>query len=354
MTLFSEDLLYALSRCIGCGNCNTFCQVFFLVDQREKLSPRAWIRTSSMVGLGQVKVSVEYIESLYACTQCSLCRNSCPVGLDPFALIMSSRKELIDQGYVPPIEVAALPEEVVEGSPLLPGPHWERNKWLPRDMPRSGRYLFISGAWARSAPDSAVASIELARRRLDLFVADREPECGLILRLAGYLDQYRELTGEMLALIEDLSPVGVVSGCPARAESLRELGVNALHPVDLLVEESPSARRKKPKVALIPDPLARSTSKAAEELLQSVLGPEFLGSLPRFSASCGHLITFRSNPDIVRSLFLTALKEAEYMGASEAVFLNPLAFALAREILRGERVRVKISELSQTLLKVLS
>jgi len=354
LPLFSEDLLYALSRCIGCGNCNTFCQVFFLMDQMEKFSPRAWIRTSSMVGLGQIKVSVEFIESLYACTQCSLCRNSCPVGLDPFTLIMTSRKELIDQGYVPPIDVAALPEEVAVGAPLLTGPYWERDKWLPRDLPRSGKYLFVFGAWARSAPDSAVASIELARRKLNIFVADREPECGLILKLAGYLDQYQELTSEMLALIEDLSPIGVISGCPARVESLRELGVNALHPVDLLIEESPTARRKKPRVALIPDPLARSTSKTAEELLQSVLGPEFLGSLSRFSASCGHLITARSNPDIIRRLFLAALKEAEYLGASEAVFLNPLAFALAREILRGEKIKVKISELSQTLLKVLS
>ncbi len=346
MPLFTPRLTADISRCVRCGACNSHCPVYSLHSHAETKSPRSWIKLSSSVNKKEISVSVEFIEFMYGCTQCALCSGVCPVGLDPSYIILKVRKELIDQGYVPPMAVAALPEEVLGGE-VFPTP-------LETVAPMAGgRPTYLAGCWGESTPEVDVAASAALERLLGkIRLGDRA--CGVILRYAGYFDQEEEVLEVLVR--ENSDARFLVSACPEQVRAIRES-----HPeMDVrfifdLLEEIPVGRIRGERYLIIPDCRSPSVGEKIGEILAAA-GAEAMLAPDELCCSCGHLVTRRAQPDVIRRLAVGIVNEATAVGSSAILFVNPACYGMISEVIRsakGIKFSGRLSEPAEELLRLL-
>ncbi len=351
--LFSEELTRRLQFCLRCGECNLHCPIYRAFGFNEAYSPRGWVNLASMLSLREIPVFIDKIEHMYLSVLCGSCDPPCPYDVRPSELILAARKELIDLGYVPPLDVAAIPRRIRSNLPLLePSPQEE---WMPPEKagPSESTVLYL-GRWALNSPESASAASELAWRFFKApALADSRPSCGEVLRLAGYFDEARE---ELELLVERLEGMGVrevLTACPEAASRISELGVEARSLLEALseaqvVDEKVASKKLSKGVLLVPECVDRS-NEAALELLSAAGVPTTLAS---FCASCGYTITYNARPDVVGRLGEDLASQAEVKGAPLVAFVHPAAYSAVRAALRGAKLKPKILDVFQLLLQV--
>ena len=352
--LFSEKLTRLLETCLRCGECNRFCPVYRVFELNEAYSPRGWVNLASQMNRRQLQVFIDLIEHMYGSVLCGLCDHPCPYGVRPSELILLTRKELIDLGYVPPLNVAALPRKIRTILSLFE-PAAAEGSWLPPsagDSPEVSETMMFVGRWALNAPESAVAAVELAIRfPRAVPIRDMRFSCGEILRLAGYFDEAREELDMFAEWLSDRGVRRVLTACPEAAKNLASKGIEAKMLLEDLLEYTEGFLLDKLAdkiVVLVRDCWNENANSAARDLLAragaSVRSAEFC-------ASCGYGVTYNARPDIIRRLGVSLLREAESNGASYLAFVHPLAYAAVKYATQGVKSKVKLVDVFQLLLQ---
>ena len=352
--LFSEKLTRMLETCLRCGECNRFCPVYRVFELNEAYSPRGWLNLASQMNLRQLQVFIDLIEHMYGSVLCGLCDRPCPYDVQPSKLILYTRKELIDLGYVPPLDVAALPRKIRTVMPIFE-PAAAEESWLPPptgESPEVSETMVFIGRWALNAPESAVAAVELAKRfSKALPIRDMRLSCGEILRLAGYFDEAREELDMLAEWLMDKGVKRVLTTCPEAAANLSGKGIEARTLLEDLLDYSEGILLDKLSdklVVLVKDCRDESTNSAARDLLASA-GADIRTA--EFCASCGYGVTYNARPDIITRLGVSLLKNAESLGATYLAFVHPLAYATVKYATQGVKSKVKLVDVFQLLLQ---
>ncbi len=353
--LFSESLTRGLQFCLRCGECNLYCPVHRTFEFNEAYSPRGWINLASMLALREIPVFIDKIEHMYISVLCGRCDPPCPYDVRPSELILRTRKELIDLGYVPPLEVAALPRKIRTNLPLFE-PAAQEGAWTSsggEEGAMSSLVLYL-GRWTLNSPETAVAASELALRGLNVStLADTRPSCGEVLRLAGYFDEAREELELLVELLRDRGAEGVITACPEAASRLSEAGLNAktlhesLSEVDILDVKTASKKFSK-GVLLVPDCRQEGPNEAMFQILSEAGVPVVYSDI---CASCGYAVTYNARPNVIERLGREIISQAEREGLAYVAFVHPAAYSAVKAALKGVKAKPKILDAFQLLLQ---
>jgi len=144
---FSQQQLLSLDACMECGRCEEVCPAFATA---KPLSPKrvvqdlkgAMEKTAAALTAGkeaevpplhEVTVSAE---TLWSCTACSACVNTCPVRVNQLEFILTLRRHLVAEGGLSGTAATALRRMQSNGNPWgLPAA--ERTAWTEALKPKS-------------------------------------------------------------------------------------------------------------------------------------------------------------------------------------------------------------------------
>jgi glycolate oxidase iron-sulfur subunit len=231
-----------LNKCVQCGLCLPFCPTF-RVSGDESQSPRGRIALMRQVQERGAPVTPEVLDSFATCVQCRGCEPACPSSVPYGHLMEQARETLAAQGRITPwwqrlgLAVLARPRLLRSGSSALALAQRAglvpRRLGLPRRLPvrrprleASGGdvYLFtgcVMDAWQRDVHLAGQAVLEAAGFGVTP-TGDRAPCCGALHTHAGLTDRARRLAWDVMAALDDATPILVDSaGCGA---ALKEYG----------------------------------------------------------------------------------------------------------------------------------
>ena len=142
-----KQQLLSLDACMECGRCEEVCPAF---ATEKPLSPKrvvqdlkvAMEKTATALTAGK-EADVPPLhgvtiapETLWSCTACSACVNTCPVRIDQLNFILTMRRHLVAEGALSGTAAVALRRMQSNANPwgLPPG---ERTNWTDALKPKS-------------------------------------------------------------------------------------------------------------------------------------------------------------------------------------------------------------------------
>lgn len=254
-------------NCIRCGLCNAVCPTYREVLS-ETASPRGRLALARKGLEGQLVLTPNLFEQMYACFGCMACDDICPVGLNPSDLALSMRhlqeqlqpagwKNWLFQGLLPHpgrLESATWPLRLYESlgirrlvyalgvANLLPGKMRDMEAMLPRLPQRPLRRSFaeITPAVGQTryrvgfflgcaqnllfANESAVAIRVLARNGCTVITPMGVQCCGMPALGYGRPDLVRAQAKHNIELFEKTGVDLVITDCATCGSTLKDYG----------------------------------------------------------------------------------------------------------------------------------
>ncbi|MGD8406037.1 MAG: (Fe-S)-binding protein [Anaerolineales bacterium] len=254
-------------NCIRCGACLAVCPTY-----REYLSetssPRGRVALARKGLEGELELSPNLIEQMYACFDCKACNTTCPVGIHPADLAIEMRhvqeqinparwkEALFGKIILEParMELGTWPLRVYEKlgirratyalglHKLLPAKVHDMESMLPHLPQRplrqvlpeitqaknknQGRVGFFLGcAQSLMFADESAATVRVLARNGCTVVTPKETVCcGMPARGYGRVDLIREQARHNIALFEKAEAETVVTDCATCGSTLKEYG----------------------------------------------------------------------------------------------------------------------------------
>jgi glycolate oxidase iron-sulfur subunit len=255
------------SNCIRCGLCNSVCPTY-LESLNEINSPRGRLELARKGLIGQLELTPNLIEQMYACFFCKACDDICPVGLKPAGLALSMRriqeqikpigwKQVLFSGLVSHpgrLETATLPLRLYERSGLrrlshalqlpnlLPSqfrdmesmlPHLPQRPFrqtFPEIIPAYGQTRYKVGFFLGCAqnlffPDQSAATIRvLARNGCTVTIPKDVQCCGMPALGFGRHDLVRLQAKHNIELFEKNNTDIILTDCATCGSTLKDYG----------------------------------------------------------------------------------------------------------------------------------
>jgi len=254
-------------NCIRCGLCLSVCPTYreYLT---ETTSPRGRVVLARKGLEGDLELTPNLIEQMYACMACMACTDICPVGIRPADLALSMRniqeqlhpatwKRPLFEGLIPQpgrMEGATLPLRLYQSlgirsavhalglGRLLPAQLRDLEAMLPRIpsrplrpqlaevTPSVGETRYRVGFFLGCAQsllfsdDSAAAVRVLARNGATVFTPREAVCCGMPARGYGRLDLVRDQARHNIAAFEKRQADVIVTDCATCGSTLKEYG----------------------------------------------------------------------------------------------------------------------------------
>ncbi len=97
----SKEFKEQIQRCSRCGFCQAVCPVYG-ATLRPALNARGKMLLLKEVLEGRLPLDQELVESLFQCTTCASCANSCPSGVEVPEIIKAARRDMVGLGTCHP------------------------------------------------------------------------------------------------------------------------------------------------------------------------------------------------------------------------------------------------------------
>jgi glycolate oxidase iron-sulfur subunit len=253
--------------CIRCGLCLSVCPTYreYL---SETTSPRGRVHLARRGLEGNLELTPNLIEQMYACMACMACSDICPVGIRPADLALAMRhvqeqlrpapwKQPLFAGLIPRperMEAATLPLRLYQSlgirqavyalglRRLLPArlrdmegmlprlPRRPLRPHLPEVVPAAGDARYRVGFFLGCAQsllfsdDSAAAVRVLSRNGATVFTPREAVCCGMPARGYGRLDLVRDQAQRNIAAFERRNVEVIVTDCATCGSTLKEYG----------------------------------------------------------------------------------------------------------------------------------
>lgn len=254
-------------NCIRCGLCLVVCPTY-RESLTEAASPRGRVALARKGLEGELELSPNLAEHLYACFACMACSDICPVGIHPAELAVDMR-DVLEQGspskWKSPLfeglvsragrmEWATLPIRLYQGlgvrrlahgsgvlhlapakvrdlEAMLPRmPHRPLRQVLPEVTPAAGQSRYRVGYFlgcAQSllfASQSAATVRVLARNACTVITPKGVTCCGMPAKVYGRQDLVEHQAKQNIALFEEAAVEVIVTDCATCGSTLKEYG----------------------------------------------------------------------------------------------------------------------------------
>jgi glycolate oxidase iron-sulfur subunit len=354
---FEESLSSDFARCISCGGCNIPCPLFNL-DRIESSGMRSRIKILSMLSKGKIELTEGILRHIFACANCGICNNYCPVGLRPFDLLVKARDSLIDMGYVPLVTVDIRDSFRKVGTPIAD--ELIKGSWLPPDFQptRNSEILFFAGCWMHKAIEVALNTMKILGRISGSIttIGPGEPCSGALLYILGEKDLANDAKRNLESVISELSPKRVVSGCPLTVRVYPDLGLMKIssYVLDAIRSEKMRIGKVRGKDTILPIPSCGSDSSFLE-VLRSFNNLKILETPEWLCCDCGFTLIYRTDRGLFSKWVQRVLSLAEELGANHIVIEDVGCYAMIMEVMqtRGRLKGIKISHMSGFIMEFL-
>jgi glycolate oxidase iron-sulfur subunit len=254
-------------NCIRCGLCLAACPTYREILS-ETASPRGRVALARKGLEGDLQLSPNLAEQMYACFDCMACNDICPVGIRPASLAMEMRslqearqparwKQVIFNGLIPKpgrMETATyplrlyerfgfrrmvyalglrrlLPDKLRDLEAMLPHlPQRPLRKVLPEVTPAIGfaRYrvgFFLGCAQSLMFARESAASVRVLARNGCLVITPKVTVCcGMPAKGFGRPDLVQEQARINIALFEEANVEVIVTDCATCGSTLKDYG----------------------------------------------------------------------------------------------------------------------------------
>lgn len=251
-------------NCIRCGLCLAVCPTY-RDHLSETASPRGRVALARKGLEGQLELSPNLVEQMYACFGCMACNDICPVGIQPADLTLAMRyvreqqepagwKKVLFEGLIPRperMEIATLPLRLYEIlgirrlvyalglTRILPKQVRDMEAMLPRMPQRPLRHIlpeiveargstkyrvgfFLGCAQSLLFAEQSAASVRVLSRNGCTVITPREVQCcGMPARGYGRLDLVRAQSRHNIAVFEKSEVDVIVTDCATCGSTLK-------------------------------------------------------------------------------------------------------------------------------------
>jgi len=220
-------------RCSKCGFCQAVCPVFGAM-LRPSYSARGKMLVLKEVMDGTIELNDELIETLFQCTTCNSCLESCPAGVEVPEIIRQVRRDMVHIGSCHPAFKGM--NEVLKRHTNIYAE--EEPEDFERERNKKAEYVYFIGCVGSYREDEATMStLELLDRlKVDYTLID-ELCCSGILEDVGYQIN-EDLARKNIDLILATGANTVITGCPYCSRTfnnkqqyagLRDKGIKIIH-----------------------------------------------------------------------------------------------------------------------------
>jgi Fe-S oxidoreductase/nitrate reductase gamma subunit len=237
---FTRWQLVELDACVSCGRCQDACPAY---EAGKPLSPRNVVQDlrshlnaagrienssdedgSSSQGAPATLAELISAETLWSCTTCHACVDTCPLGVDPLRFITDLRRNLVAEGNLRGAPASSLQKMQRSGNPWgLPASdrlNWAEGLNVPRasDNPNFDVLYWVgcAAAYDRRIQKVARAVVKLLQAAgVNFAVLGPEERCtGESARRMGEEFLFQELAAKNLATLAQYSVRKIVTHCP--------------------------------------------------------------------------------------------------------------------------------------------
>ncbi len=370
--------------CAHCGYCLAGCPIYQAVGW-ESASPRGRMAIAAALVHGNA-LSAEAAQRLYECTLCGHCRTVCPTRIDTLATWLEARQRLADQSALDRLPLGRLRDNLCAAHNITGEPAENRLLWqeelslapaLLNARPGAQVVYFVGCVAALYGQGHAIAraAVEIFHRAdLDFTtLGSAEWCCGFPLLGLGLPEEAAAVARHNLAAVRALAGQAVVTTCPSCFHMWRDvypallggpIGVEVMHAGELLarlIAEGRIAFRPLPGRVTYHDPcdLGRNSGvyDAPRAVLQAIPGLELveMADHRKHARCCGGGGNLEAiNPDLAGELARQRLVQAVETGATLLVTPCQQCKRTLATAARRERVRLRVLDLTETVVQALA
>ena len=206
---FEKKFRNQILQCSRCGFCQAVCPVF-KATLRPSYNARGKMLILQEVMNRRIELNDELIETLFQCTTCASCVESCPSGVNVPEIIKQVRKDMVHLGSCHPVFKGM--NEVLERTTNIYGE--EGQKDFGRERNKRAEYVYFIGCVGSYREEEATLAVLklLDRLRVDYTLID-EVCCSGVLEDVGYPIN-ENLARKNIDLILATGARTVITGCP--------------------------------------------------------------------------------------------------------------------------------------------
>jgi len=220
-------------KCSRCGFCQAVCPIFG-TTLRPAYNARGKMLVLKEVMDGKIELNDELVETLFQCTTCASCYNTCPSGVNVPEIIKQVRKDMVNIGSCHPAFKGM--NEVLQKHTNIYAE--DEPEDFERERNKKAEYVYFIGCVGSFREDEAtLATLDLLDRlKVDFTLID-EVCCSGVLEDVGF-QLNTELAEKNIDLIRATGAKTVITGCPycyrtfqerLPYEGLKKNGIKTVH-----------------------------------------------------------------------------------------------------------------------------
>ena len=260
---FTKKYKEQIERCSRCGFCQAVCPVFG-ATLRPAYNARGKMLLAKEVLEGRLEITDDLIETIFQCTTCASCANSCPSGVEVPEIIKAFRRDMVNVGSCHPAFTGM--SELLDKSPNIYAE--EEPTDFDRERNQKADYVFFMGCVGQyREEDPTEAALDLLDYlKVDYTLID-EVCCGGVLEDVGHAMK-PHLAEKNIELIMATGAKTVITGCPycfrtftgkELYKPLRDAGIEIVHLSQFLATQDIPVRTDKKVTYHDPCDLGRHT-----------------------------------------------------------------------------------------------
>ncbi|TXT56257.1 MAG: putative iron-sulfur binding reductase [Promethearchaeota archaeon] len=246
-----QSILESINNCVECKECLRHCQTYQETND-ELFSPFGRLKIAKKV-FEDEEITEKERKSLYTCTMCSLCDETCPQEIETSHIVHEAKFRLYGtekgQYKIHDTIIGGIlkKDNSVNGDPK------ERLDWLPEKYKKEERYdnkksdtlLFLGCMSSYKVKESASSTYQLLKEAdFDFKILKDEPCCGEYIYSAGNLDEaikYFKKVNEILKKNNIKTIIVTCAGClyafnNVYSKYLDDYNVNVKHNLQVIAE----------------------------------------------------------------------------------------------------------------------
>ncbi len=368
-----------IAKCNRCGFCLAVCPIYAAVG-KEWATPRGKNALIRAVIEGKIDWTPEIEESLYRCTGCRLCTQTCFPAVETNQGVLAGRECLVDRRLYPQV-IDRVVEAIENHFNISNEPNVNRTMWMEtmeglpenRFQKEKAEVIYFTGCvasfypMAHKIPQNLVQIFHRAHVDFTL-LGGEEWCCGFPLIQAGMKEKMKKLQEHNEEMVRKVGAKTIVFACPSCYHTWKEMyhtDAELLHSTQLIerliAEGKIVFQNGRERVVTYHDPcdLGRNSKvfDPPRNILKKIPGIKLveLENNRQLSMCCGGGGDLEMiDPELSAAIAKRKIEEIQRTGAEEVVTACQQCIRTISGYARKNKIKLKVRDITEVVLEAMS